>query len=110
VSTSFDSFDPLLTIRARYLPLLARGAKVFPLTISMEPLKFSPLDLIAGSLTVSGSSLAPNASVRTMLDFAAKHGIKPQIEKFPMTQGGITEAMQKLRDGNMRYRGVLVLS
>jgi D-arabinose 1-dehydrogenase-like Zn-dependent alcohol dehydrogenase len=43
-----------------------------------------------------------------MLAFAAKNGIKPQIEKFPMTQAGITEAMQKLRDGGMRYRGVLI--
>jgi D-arabinose 1-dehydrogenase-like Zn-dependent alcohol dehydrogenase len=74
----------------------------------MELLNFSPLSLIAGCLTVSGSGLAPTVSVRAMLAFAAKHGIKPQIEKFPMTQSGVTEAMQKLRDGKMRYRGVLV--
>jgi len=43
-----------------------------------------------------------------MLAFAAKHGIKPQIERFPMTHDGVTEAMQKLREGKMRYRGVLV--
>jgi D-arabinose 1-dehydrogenase-like Zn-dependent alcohol dehydrogenase len=43
-----------------------------------------------------------------MLRFAAKHGVKPQIEKFPMTQAGITEAMEKLRNGKMRYRGVVV--
>jgi D-arabinose 1-dehydrogenase-like Zn-dependent alcohol dehydrogenase len=74
----------------------------------MESLNFSPLSLIAGGLTVIGYGLAPTASVRAMLAFAAKHGIKPQIEKFPMTQDGVTEAMQKLRDGKMRYRGVLV--
>jgi len=44
-----------------------------------------------------------------MLKFAATHNIKPQIETFPMTQAGVTEAMQKLRDGKMRYRGVLVV-
>jgi D-arabinose 1-dehydrogenase-like Zn-dependent alcohol dehydrogenase len=74
----------------------------------MEPLKLSPMSLIMSSLTVSGSALAPTASIRAMLAFAAKHGIKPQIEKFPLTQVGVTEAMQKLRDGKMRYRGVLV--
>lgn len=46
--------------------------------------------------------------MRAMLDFAARHAIKPQIEKFPMTLAGVKDAMQKLRDGKMRYRGVLV--
>lgn len=81
---------------------------MFPLTISTEPLPFSPLALIGGGLTLIGSGLAPVASHRAMLEFAAKHNIRPQIETFPMTQTGVTEAMQKLRDGNMRYRGVLV--
>ncbi|TVY29230.1 putative formaldehyde dehydrogenase [Lachnellula hyalina] len=92
-----------------FLPVLAAGSKVFPLTISMEVLPFTPLSLIGGSISVIGSGLAPNASVQVMLAFAAKHGVKPQIEKFPMTQAGVTEAMQKLRDGKMRYRGVLVV-
>jgi D-arabinose 1-dehydrogenase-like Zn-dependent alcohol dehydrogenase len=83
---------------------------VFPLTISTESLGFSPLMLIAKCIKVIGSSVGPTSSVRAMLEFAAKHGIKPQIEKFPMTQTGVTEAMQKLRDGKMRYRGVLVVA
>ncbi|TVY42578.1 putative formaldehyde dehydrogenase [Lachnellula occidentalis] len=94
---------------ALFLPALAAGAKVFPLTISMEALPFSPLALIGGFLSVIGSGLAPTASTQAMLAFAAKNGVKPQIEKFPMTQVGVTEAMQKLRDGKMRYRGVLVV-
>lgn len=96
-------------LRHRYIPLLARGAKVFPLTVSQEELGISPLDLIVSSATVIGSGVAPVASIRAMLSFAAKHGVKPQIEKFPMTTEGVTEAMQKLRDGKMRYRGVLVV-
>lgn len=68
----------------------------------------SPLSLIMGGISVVGSGIAPVASIQAMLAFAAKHSIKPQIEKFPMTQDGISKAMQKLRDGNMRYRGVLV--
>ncbi len=43
-----------------------------------------------------------------MLEFAAKHDIKPQIEKFPLSQAGVVAAMQNLRDGKIRYRGVLV--
>jgi D-arabinose 1-dehydrogenase-like Zn-dependent alcohol dehydrogenase len=47
--------------------------------------------------------------MKAMMDFVAKHGIRPQIEKFPMTQKGVTDAMQKLKDGKMRYRGVVVV-
>lgn len=43
-----------------------------------------------------------------MLEFAALHQIKPMINKFPLTQEGITNAMQTLKDGKMRYRGVLI--
>jgi D-arabinose 1-dehydrogenase-like Zn-dependent alcohol dehydrogenase len=75
----------------------------------MEHLKLSPLSLIAGGPITSGPCMLRIASVRAMPAFAAKHDIKPQIEKFPMTQNGITEAMQKRRDGKMRYRGVLVV-
>jgi D-arabinose 1-dehydrogenase-like Zn-dependent alcohol dehydrogenase len=87
---------------------MAPGGKIFPLTISMENLPLSPLTLLMYGITVIGSGPAPTSSVQSMLEFAGKHGIKPQIEKFPLTQKGVVEAMQKLRDGKMRYRGVLV--
>ncbi len=83
---------------------------MFPLTISTEILGFSPLSLIMGGIRVIGSDPGSPVNIRAMLEFAGKHGIKPQIEKFPLTQAGITEAMQKLNDGQMRYRGVLVAS
>ncbi|KAF7546263.1 hypothetical protein G7Z17_g8569 [Cylindrodendrum hubeiense] len=91
-----------------FLPIMAKGAKVFPLTISPESLQLSPLALIMSGIVVIGSGLAPVASINNMLAFAAKNDIRPHIEKFPMTQAGVVEAMQKLRDGKMRYRGVLV--
>jgi D-arabinose 1-dehydrogenase-like Zn-dependent alcohol dehydrogenase len=43
-----------------------------------------------------------------MLDFAVRHKIKPLIERFPLTKAGVEEGMAKLREGKMRYRGVLV--
>lgn len=90
------------------MPVLALGALVFPLTVSTENLKLAPLDLISHSLRVIGNGTASTASIRAMLRFAAKQGVKPIIEKFPMTHTGVEEAMAKLRDGKMRYRGVLV--
>jgi D-arabinose 1-dehydrogenase-like Zn-dependent alcohol dehydrogenase len=43
-----------------------------------------------------------------MLEFAALHKIAPIVEKFPLTEKGLEEAMDKLADGSMRYRGVLI--
>ena len=43
-----------------------------------------------------------------MLEFAALHGVKPVVEKFPLTKEGIDASLKKLEDGKMRYRGVLV--
>jgi D-arabinose 1-dehydrogenase-like Zn-dependent alcohol dehydrogenase len=42
-----------------------------------------------------------------MLQFAAHHCIKPIVMTFPLSQNGIEEA-EILRQGKMRYRGVLV--
>lgn len=66
------------------------------------------MTLIIGNFTVVGSGVARTASLRAMLEFAAKHGVRPQIEKFPLTHTGVIDALQRLRDGKMRYRGVLV--
>lgn len=42
-----------------------------------------------------------------MLDFASRHKIHAIIEKYPMTLAGITEAISRLRESKMRYRGVI---
>ena len=42
-----------------------------------------------------------------MLEFAARHDIRPIIERFPLSKTGVEESMQKLRDGKVRYRAVL---
>ena len=45
-----------------------------------------------------------------MLSFAARNGVKPVIETFSMDSDGFAEALEKLKAGTMRYRGVLVAS
>ena len=40
-----------------------------------------------------------------MLDFCARHGIKPVVEMFPVSQ--VNEALDQLRTGKGRYRAVL---
>jgi len=93
--------------RFRYMPILAPFAKIFPLTISMDAPPIPMLPLVVMGVSVVGSAGANPQAQKQMLAFAAKHGVRPQIEKFPMTRAGVTDAMQKLRDGKMRYRGVV---
>lgn len=46
-----------------------------------------------------------SASIRLMLDFAARNQIAPVTEHFPMAQ--VNDAMEHLRAGKARYRIVL---
>jgi D-arabinose 1-dehydrogenase-like Zn-dependent alcohol dehydrogenase len=98
------SFNPDWKIM---LPVMAPTSIIFPLTVTDSNFEIPQMGLIAGGITVQGSVVAARAVHRHMLEFAALHGIKPILMEFPMTEEGIEEAMSTLRDGNMRYRGVL---
>ncbi len=87
--------------------MLAPFAKIFPLTISFDAFPVPALPLVVYGYSVIGSGGAHPQSINAMLSFAAKHRVKPAIEKFPMTVEGITAAMKKLEEGKMRYRGVV---
>jgi len=55
------------------------------------------------------SSLVASRGVHDeMLEFSARHGIKPLTETFPLSEEGIAQAVGKLRSNKMRYRAVLV--
>lgn len=71
----------------------------------LEPMPISAMDLILGQKSVSGSPTGGPAMLATMLDFAARHKITPQVEHFPMSQ--VNEALEHLASGNARYRVVL---
>jgi len=91
-----------------YLPIMAPGGTIIPLSVSKEDLTIPYMPILRKELSIQGSLIAARQVHREMLRFAAVHGIKPIIEEFPMTVDGITEAMEKLENGHMRYRGVLV--
>ncbi|OCK83177.1 GroES-like protein [Lepidopterella palustris CBS 459.81] len=91
-----------------YFPLMAPDSVIFPISVAEGNLELPYMPLLLNGIRIQGSFVAPRLNHRQMLDFAARHGIKPILMKFPMTTEGITEAMQTLKDGRMRYRGVLV--
>ena len=61
--------------------------------------------LIVKQRSFGGSPLGSPATTVSMLEFAARHGIRPVCESFPMSK--VNDAMEKLRSGKPRYRIVL---
>ncbi|KAF2232298.1 GroES-like protein [Viridothelium virens] len=92
----------------QYLPVLAPGACIVPLSISAGDLSIPYMPILLNGLRIQGSIVAPRYTHRQMIAFAALHGIHPIIEKFPMTADGITKAMHELDEGHVRYRAVLL--
>jgi uncharacterized zinc-type alcohol dehydrogenase-like protein len=71
----------------------------------LDPIPVNAFALIGGQKDLSGSPTGSPAMMARMLDFAARHGIAPQVEQFPMRR--VNEAMAHLREGKARYRVVL---
>jgi uncharacterized zinc-type alcohol dehydrogenase-like protein len=61
--------------------------------------------MLFGQHSVSGSPVGSPATIRKMLEFAARHGINPMTEHFPLSQ--VNEALDHLRAGKPRFRIVL---
>jgi D-arabinose 1-dehydrogenase-like Zn-dependent alcohol dehydrogenase len=90
------------------LPLMSTRSVIYPLSVSMDDFKLPYMPLILQGIAVQGSLVAPRGLHRQMLEFAARHNIAPVVEKFPMTETGIKEAMDKLAKGDVHFRAVLV--
>jgi uncharacterized zinc-type alcohol dehydrogenase-like protein len=71
----------------------------------LEPIPVAAFSLLTGQKSVSGSPLGSPATTAKMLEFCARHGIAPVIERFPMSR--VNDALEHLRAGKARYRIVL---
>lgn len=72
---------------------------------TLEPLDIGVFPLIMGQRTISGSPVGSPGAIATMLDFAARHKIRPIIEKYKFDK--VNDAIDRLRSGDARYRIVL---
>ncbi|MGB3119653.1 MAG: NAD(P)-dependent alcohol dehydrogenase [Verrucomicrobiales bacterium] len=88
-----------------YLAALTPGGRLHLVGAVLEPLAVPAFALIGAAKSVSGSPLGSPATVATMLEFSARHGIAPVTETFPMSQ--VNEAIAHLEAGKARYRIVL---
>jgi alcohol/geraniol dehydrogenase (NADP+) len=71
----------------------------------LEPIPVAAFDLIMSQRKVTGSPTGSPFMISKMLNFAARHGIAPQVEHFPLSR--INEAFAHLEAGKARYRIVL---
>ena len=71
----------------------------------IEPIPVGAFDLIGRERSVSGSPTGAPVDIANMLDFAARHGVAPQVEHFPMSK--VNDALAHLEAGKARYRIVL---
>lgn len=92
----------------KLMPAMAPGATIHPLSVSEGDFAIPYMPLLLNGLRVQGSVVASRYIHRRMLEFAALHKIGPITQKFPMTEEGINEAMDKLQNGDVHYRGVFV--
>ena len=87
---------------------MAPNSTIFPITASESNFEIPHLPFLIQGITIQGTLVAARAVQRHMLAFSAQHGIKPIVMEFPLNTEGIEKAMGTLRDGKMRYRGVLM--
>lgn len=93
---------------AGYLSTLAPKGRLHFVGVVVDPVAISVNQLIGNQLQISGSPVGSPAVIDKMLQFAARHNIKPQVEVFKKHQAN--EAIEKLESGKMRYRAVIEFS
>ncbi len=90
---------------ASYFNALAPRGRLHTVGAVPEPIGAAAFALIGGQKSLSGSPLGSPATIRKMLEFCARHGIRPQTERMPMREIGA--AFDRLKAGEPRYRIVL---
>jgi len=89
----------------RYIKTLKTRGRLHLVGATLEPLDLQLMPMIMAQRSVSASPVGSPANIVRMLEFAARHGIKPVIEKFRFDQ--VNDALAHLRSGQARYRIVL---
>ncbi len=88
-----------------YVTALRPKGRLHVVGATLEPLNLGAFPLIMGQRSVSGSPVGSPTSIATMLEFAARHDVKPVIEIFPLAR--VNDALEHLRSGKAHYRVVL---
>lgn len=88
-----------------YLDALAPKGRLHFVGVVAKPISVPLEKLLRGERSISSSPLGNLSTLETMLQFCARHGIAPIVERFPMSH--VNEAFEHLRSGKARYRIIL---
>jgi uncharacterized zinc-type alcohol dehydrogenase-like protein len=110
IKKAAGSFDFILSTADADLPWADFVAALRPQgRLTFVGITAAPAQLpIIGMLpekSVSGAMCGSPSDTARMLDFAARSGVKPVVEHFPMAQ--VNQALDHIRAGKARYRVVL---
>ncbi|MBU6531384.1 NAD(P)-dependent alcohol dehydrogenase [Streptomyces mayonensis] len=106
-----DRFDFVLDTVGADLPwddcfaaLRPRG-KLCVVGFPDSPFTISPISVLPVEKSLVSAVVGPPAVTRRLLDFAALHGIRSEVEVFPSER--LDEAIDHVRSGRARYRAVV---
>jgi uncharacterized zinc-type alcohol dehydrogenase-like protein len=91
---------------ADYINVLRPRGKFCLVGLPEKPLAVPAFGIIGKEKSIVGGRTGPVGTTTDMLAFAARHGVKPVIETFPLTDAD--QALDHTRQGKARYRAVLV--
>lgn len=112
IEKAAKSFDYIIstisadTDWAALINTLRPEGKLVIVGVPHSPVSFPAFPVIENMRSVAGGRLGSPADGAAMLEFAARHGIRPMIEQYPMSD--VNAAMDRVRKGTVRYRAVLV--
>ncbi|XP_021679771.2 probable mannitol dehydrogenase [Hevea brasiliensis] len=96
-----SAMHPLLPL----IDLLKSHGKLVLVGAPEKPLELPAFPLLTGRKIVGGSMVGGMKETQDMIDFAAKHNIKADIEVIPIEY--VNTAMERLLKGDVRYRFVI---
>jgi D-arabinose 1-dehydrogenase-like Zn-dependent alcohol dehydrogenase len=70
-----------------------------------EPLEVSAIDLLSRDARIQGWSSGTATDSTDAMAFAAKHDVRPMIEKFPLERA--RDAYDRMMSGEVRFRAVI---
>lgn len=106
-----ETFDYIIsTVTAdipwdEYLAALKPQGTLIVVGNPQKPMQLDSMSLVFSEKMIAGGLVASRDETRQMLDFAARTGVRPVIETFPMRE--INQAIGRVRAGDVRYRAVL---
>lgn len=89
-----------------YLGALRPQGKLCVVGLPEKPIAVHAFSLLPAEKVIAGGIPGSPVETAQMLAFAARHGIKPIVETFPMAEAD--RALDHVRRGKARYRAVLV--